>query len=80
MVKIFKKPEELKVSTNVTGIPLTITKNGKTKRITRIYQNWQLSGKSYTHESTRNYFKVRTGTRLVYDIYHDASSNLWYLG
>jgi hypothetical protein len=79
MIKILKKLDELKVSTNITGLPLTITKNGKTERITRIYRSWQVSDKLSTHASIKNYFKVRTGKGL-YDIYHDINSNLWYLG
>ena len=80
MATVLKKPEELKVSTNVTGTPLAITKNGKTERITRIYQSWHVSEKLSTQEITKNYFKVRTGKGLVYDIYHDTNSSLWYLG
>ncbi len=80
MAAVLKKPEELKVSTNVVGIPLTITPSGKTERITRIYQSWHVSEKLSTQQVTKNYFKVRTGKGFIYDIYHDTNSNLWYLG
>ncbi len=80
MATVLKKPEELKVNTNVAGTPLAITKNGKTERITKIYQNWHVSENLSTQEITKNYFKVRTGKGLVYDIYYDTNSNLWYLG
>lgn len=80
MATVLKKAEELKVSTNVAGTPLTITRNGKTERITRIYQNWYVFEKLSAQEIIRNYFKVRTGKGFVYDIYCDTTSNLWYLG
>jgi hypothetical protein len=80
MAKLLEKPEELRVTTNIEGTPLTINRNGKAERVTRIYQRWHASEQSYEQEILKNYFRVRTSKGLIYDIYRDAVSNLWYLG
>jgi len=80
MAKLLEKQEELRVSTNVEGTPLAITRNGKAERVTRIYLRWRVSEQLWEQEILKNYFRVRTSKGLVYDIYHDTTSNLWYLG
>ena len=80
MAKLLERQEELRVSTNVEGTPLTITRNGKAERVTRIYLRWRVSEQLWEQEILKNYFRVRTSKGLVYDIYHDTISNLWYLG
>ena len=79
MAKLLEKPEELRVTTNIEGTPLTVNRNGRPERITMIYQQWDVSEQLWGQEVFKNYFKVRTNKRLIYDIYHDATSNLWYL-
>ena len=37
MAKQLKKPEEIKVTANVKGAPLSLLRIGKRQRITRIY-------------------------------------------
>lgn len=79
MVKLLEKPEEIRVTTNIEGTPLNITRNGKTERVTRIYQQWHVSEQLWAQEILKNYFRVRTSKDLIYDVYRDAISNLWYL-
>lgn len=79
MAKLLEKPEELRVTTNIEGTPLNITRNGKPERVTRIYQQWHVSEQLWTQEILKNYFRVRTSKGLIYDIYRDTMSNLWYL-
>jgi len=83
MAKLLEKPEELeelKVTANIEGTPLTITRNGKPERVTRIYQQWQVSEQFFDQEILKNYFRVRTSKGVICDIYRDAASNSWYLG
>ncbi len=77
MAKLLARPEELRVTANIEGTPLTIIRNGRPERVTRIYQRWHVEDEL---EVTRNYFRVRTSKGLIYDIYRDVVSNLWYLG
>jgi len=80
MAKLLEKPEELRVTANIEGTPLTITRNGKAERVTRIYQQWRVSEQLFEQENLKNYFRVRTGKGLIYDIYRDTASNSWFLG
>jgi len=80
MSKLLEKPEELRVTTNIEGTPLTITRNGKAERVTRIYGQWHVSEQLWGQEILKNYFRVRTSKGLICDIYWDAASKLWYLG
>jgi hypothetical protein len=79
MAKLLEKPEELRVTANIEGTPLTISRNGKAERVTRIYQQWRVSEQLFEQENLKNYFTVRTSKGL-YDIYRDAASNSWFLG
>ncbi len=80
MTRLLEKPEELKVSANIEGTPLTITRNGKTERISRIYQKWCASEELGGEVIPKNYFTVRTSKGFIYDIYRNTKSNMWYLG
>jgi len=76
MAKLLHKPEELKVTANIEGTPLTVTRNGKAEHVTKIYQHWHTSDEL---EAIKHYFRVRTNKGQIYDIYRHATSNLWYL-
>jgi len=79
MAKLLEKPEELKVTANIEGTPLTVSRNGKLERVTRIYEKWQVSEQLCEQENLKNYFRVRTSKGL-YDIYRETVSNTWFLG
>jgi hypothetical protein len=79
MAKLLERPEELRVTVNIEGTPLTISRNGKAERVTRIYQQWQVSEQELGQENFKNYFRVKTSKGL-YDIFRDTASNSWYLG
>ena len=79
MAKVLEKPEELKVSVNIQGIPVTLARNGGRQRITRVYQHWRVVEEWWGREMTRNYFRVKTNKGLVCDIYRDMPNGNWYL-
>ena len=79
MAKLLEQPEELKVTANIEGTPLTVNRNGKPERVTRIYQQWQVSSEISEQDNLKNYFRVKTSKGL-YDIYRESISNSWYLG
>ena len=79
MARLLEKPEELKVSVNMQGVPLTLVRNGDNQRITKVYQNWRVAEEWWGKEVLRNYFKVKTSRGLVYDIYRDMPGGGWYL-
>jgi hypothetical protein len=79
MAKLLEKPEELKVTANIEGTPLTISRNGKSERVTRIYQQWQVSDELLGQDNPKYYFRVRTSKGL-YDIFRDTASSSWFLG
>ena len=80
MAKLLEKPEALRVTANIEGTPLTISRNGKAERVTRIYQQWRVSEQLFEQENLKSYFKIRTGKGLIYDIFRDTVSNSWFLG
>ena len=80
MSKLLGKPEEIKVVANIEGVPLSLAKNGKVERVTRVYQRWHSSDQWCDEKVTRDCFTVKTSSGLVYDIYHDTTANSWYLG
>lgn len=79
MARLLEKPEEIKVSSNVNGIPLSLVRNGKREKITRIYQHWRVTEEWRGKEIQRHYFRIKTSKGLAGDIYHDIAANLWYL-
>ena len=79
MAKLLEKPEELRVTANIEGVPLSITREGKAERVARIYQYCHASEQLWSQEISKSYFRIGTNKGIVYDIYHDTISNLWYL-
>ena len=73
------KVQKVKVTTNIEGTPLTITINGKTKRITRIYQQWHKAEPICTRNISKTYFRIKTTGEPIIDVYRDSASNFWYL-
>jgi len=79
LAKILEKPEELQVTMNVKGTPLTLARNGEKQRVTKVYQHWQAVEEWWGKEISRNYFRVKTNKGLVCDIYRDMPDDIWYL-
>ena len=79
MARVLEKPEEIKVSSNVKGVPLSLTRNGKREKISSIYQHWRVTDEWWGKEIQRDYFRVKTSKGLACDIYHDIAANSWYL-
>ena len=72
-------PEEIKVSSDTRGMPLSLTRNRKRERITGIYEHWRIADEWWDREIQRDYFRIETSEGVVLDIYHDMAANLWYL-
>jgi hypothetical protein len=79
LAKMLEKPEELKVTVNVQGVPLTLARNGEKQRVTKVYESWQKVEEWWGKEVTRNYFRVKTSKGLVCDIYRDTPDGGWFL-
>ena len=78
MAKPLEKPEEIKVTVNIEGVPLSFLRNDKRQKITGIYDTWR-GVDEWGVEAEVHYFRVKTSRGLVYDIYHDLANNRWYL-
>lgn len=70
MAEVLEGPEEIRVTANIEGVPVSLSRKGKREKITAIYGWWRME--------TKNYFRVKTGG-FIYDIYHDMESKRWYL-
>jgi hypothetical protein len=71
-MKAVREPEEIKVTANVKGVPVRLSRKGKREKITAIYDRWRV-------ETEKDYFRVKISRGLIYDIYHDIENKRWYL-
>ena len=78
MSKQLHKAQQIEVKTNMAGMPVSLTRNGRRQRVTAIYERWRLSDQWWGRKVERDYFRIRT-TTTVCDIYRDTGSNHWYL-
>ena len=72
MTRVLKNPEEIKVTSNIKGVPVNLTRAGKREKITAIYDRWE-------EEPEKSYFKIKTSRGHGYDIFHDVPNNRWCL-
>ena len=79
MSRQLQKAEEIEVKTNVAGVPVSLTRKGRSQKVAGIYERWRLADEWWGEEVNRDYFRVRTSARLVCDIYHDVKTDHWYL-
>jgi hypothetical protein len=79
MTSLVEMPITTKVSVNIQGTPLNIYVNGMIERITKIYQNWISSDREISGNVKKKYYTVRTNQSKVYDIYHESTSDMWFL-
>lgn len=73
-------PCEIRVGTNIKGVPLCLTRNGRREKVAAIYEHWQLAEEVRSNKPERDYFRIKTSQGLVCDIYRDMTVNRWYLG
>ncbi len=43
MVKQLEKPQEIKVKANISGVPLSLTRNGHREKVAAIYEHWRVA-------------------------------------
>jgi hypothetical protein len=79
MSKQLPKAQEIAVKTNMAGVPVSLTRNGRRERVTGIYQRWRLSDQWWGKKVERDYFRIGTSSGIVLDICRDSISNRWYL-
>jgi hypothetical protein len=79
MSRQLQKAEEIKVTTNIAGVPVGLSRNARRERVAAIYERWRLSDEWWGKKVERDYFRVMTSAGSVFDIYRDAASNRWYL-
>jgi hypothetical protein len=79
MAKQLKKPLEIGVRTNIAGVPVSLIRDGRSEKVTAIYERWRVADEWWGKEVERDYFRVKTSAGLVGDIFRDTTSNRWYL-
>jgi len=79
MAKQLQKAKEINVKTNVTGVPVSLTRNCRQEKVAAIYERWRISDEWWAKKVERDYFRIRTSAGLVCDIYHDTAADRWYL-
>ena len=79
MAKQMEKPQEIKVRTNITGVPVSFIRNGHQEKVAAIYEHWKVADEWWGNEVERGYFRIKTSGGLVCDIFRDTIANRWYL-
>jgi hypothetical protein len=79
MVKQLEKPQEIKVKANISGVPLSLTRNGHREKVAAIYEHWRVADEWWGNEVERDCFRIRTSAGLVCDIFRDTVAHCWYL-
>ena len=79
MAKRLREAEEIKVKANVAGVPVSFIRKGRREQVAAIYDRWRINDEWWGEKVERNYFRIRTSSGLVCDIYHDTSADHWYL-
>jgi len=79
MTEQLRELREIKVSTNIKGVPLGFSRNGQRQRVTAIYERWQVANEWRGSEPERNFFRIKTSKGLVCDIYRDMMAKRWYV-
>ena len=79
MAKQIERPPEIKVRTNISGVPISLNRNGRFEKVTAIYERWRVADEWWGEDVERDYFRVRTSAGPVCDIFHNTKSNCWYL-
>ena len=79
MTALVESPCEIRVGTNIRGVPLGLTRNGRRERVAAIYEHWQSAEEARGNKPERDYFRIKTNQGLVCDIYRDMRVNRWYL-
>jgi hypothetical protein len=79
MSRLLSQPQELKVKTNVDGLPASFVRKGRAERITEVYQRWRVADLWWKGEVARDYFMIGTERDFICDIYRDMTTNTWYL-
>ncbi len=74
-----EKRGKIEVRANINGTPVSFTRNGHREKVAAIYERWRLADEWWGSEVERDYFRVKTSSGLVCDIYRDTTSNCWYL-
>jgi len=70
VAEVLEEPEEIRVTANIEGVPVSLSRKGKREKITAIYGWWRME--------TKIYFRVKT-KGFIYDIYHAVGDKRWYL-
>lgn len=77
MARLLEK--EIKVRTNAAGMPLSLSRDSASEKVTAIYNQWKIEDQWWDRKIERHYFRVKTSKGVVYDIYHGIDTKQWYL-
>jgi hypothetical protein len=79
MVAKLGKLQEVTVTPNSKGMPLSLVYKGQRRKIASVHEHWRIADGWWGDEVRRDYFRIETSHGPVFDIYRDRISDRWYL-
>jgi hypothetical protein len=73
------KLQEVTVTVDGEGIPLSLVYKRQRRKIASVHEHWRIADGWWGDEVRRDYFRIEISHSLVFDIYRDSTSDRWYL-
>jgi hypothetical protein len=68
----------VRILTNDSGQPATLTRNGKQSQIAAILNSWRIDDEWWREEISRQYFQVELQNGPVITVFRDLITGKWY--
>ncbi len=79
MSKLFSQAITLKVEEDAHHRPVSFLYKGGKERVEDILERWRVAQGWWKQAVEREYFRVRSGRGIVYELYRDLLGGGWYL-
>jgi hypothetical protein len=79
MSKLFHEAIILEIKEDIQHRPISFLYKGRKEGVEEICEQWRVSQEWWKKATDREYFRVRTVTGIICEIYRDMPTGAWYL-